>query len=76
MSMLKYQGLILKMWNALAVKDRIKKCAKVVEDYELQQEDRQIELRMYKVRWIWYHTILGIELAAVFVVLVGIYLKL
>tara|TARA_Y100000310_G_scaffold165865_1_gene165610 strand:+ start:236 stop:412 length:177 start_codon:yes stop_codon:yes gene_type:complete len=58
------------------VKDRIKKWAKVVEDYELQQEDRLIELRMYKVRWIWYHTILGIELAAVFVVLVGIYLKL
>ena len=74
--MLKYQELTLKMWNALAVKDRIKKWAKVVEDYELQQEDRQIELRMYKVRWIWYHTVLGVELAAVFVVLVGIYLKL
>lgn len=47
-----------------------------MEDYELQQEDRRIELRMYKVRWIWYHTILGVELAAVFLVLVGIYLKL
>ena len=58
------------------MKDRIRKWARVVEDYELQQEDRQIELRMYKVRWIWYHTVLGIELAAVFVVLVGIYLKL
>jgi len=58
------------------VKDRLKKWAQVVEDYELQQEDRQIELRMYKVRWIWYHTVLGVELAAVFVVLVGIYLKL
>ena len=58
------------------MKDRIRKWAKVVEDYELQQEDRRIELRMYKVRWIWYHTVLGIELAAVFVVLVGIYLKL
>ena len=74
--MLKYQGLILKMWNALAVKDKFKRLKEVVDDYELQQEDRQIELRMYKVRWIWYHTILGIELAAVFVVLVGIYLKL
>ena len=50
------------------MKDRIRKWARVVEDYELQQEDRQIELRMYKVRWIWYHTVLGIELAAVFVV--------
>ena len=58
------------------MKDRIRKWARVVEDYELQQEDRQIELRMYKVRWIWYHTVLGIELAAVFVVLVGIYIKL
>ena len=58
------------------MKDRIRKWAKVVEDYELQQEDRRIELRMYKVRWIWYHTMLGIELAAVFLVLLGIYLKL
>ena len=58
------------------MKDRIRKWAKVVEDYELQQEDRRIELRMYKVRWIWYHTILGIELAAVFIVLLAIYLKL
>jgi hypothetical protein len=58
------------------VKDRIKRWAQVVEDYELQQEDRRIELRMYKVRWIWYHTILGIELAAVFIVLLAIYLKL
>ena len=58
------------------MKDRLKRWAQVVEDYELQQEDRRIELRMYKVRWIWYHTVLGVELAAVFVVLVGIYLKL
>ena len=58
------------------MKDRLKRWAQVVEDYELQQEDRRIELRMYKVRWIWYHTILGVVLAAVFLVLVGIYLKL
>ena len=58
------------------MKDRIKRWAQVVEDYELQQEDRRIELRMYKVRWIWYHTMLGIELAAVFIVLLAIYLKL
>ena len=58
------------------MKDRLKRWAQVVEDYELQQEDRRIELRMYKVRWIWYHTMLGIELAAVFIVLLGIYLKL
>ena len=58
------------------MKDRIRKWAQVVEDYELQQEDRRIELRMYKVRWIWYHTMLGIELAAVFLVLLAIYFKL
>ena len=58
------------------MKDRIRKWSKVVEDYELQQEDRRIELRMYKVRWIWYHTMLGIELAAVFLILLAIYLKL
>ena len=58
------------------MKDRIRKWAKVVEDYALQQEDRRIELRMYKVRWIWYHTMLGIELAAVFLILLAIYLKL
>ena len=58
------------------MRDRIKKWSQVVEDYELQQEDRRIELRMYKVRWIWYHTMLGIELAAVFLILLAIYLKL
>ena len=58
------------------MKDRIRKWSKVVEDYELQQEDRRIELRMYKVRGIWYHTMLGIELAAVFLILLAIYLKL
>ena len=58
------------------MKDRLKRWAQVVEDYELQQEDRRIELRMYKVRWIWYHTMLGIELAAVFLVLLAIYFKL
>ncbi|SVD46349.1 uncharacterized protein METZ01_LOCUS399203, partial [marine metagenome] len=48
----------------------------VVEDYEDQQEDRRIELRMYKVRWIWYHTVLGAELLAVVLLLLGIYIKL
>ena len=47
-----------------------------MKDYELQQEDKRIELRMYKVRWIWYHSILAVELFAVFLVLLGIYVKL
>ena len=58
------------------MKDRFKRFREMMDHYEEQQEDRRIELRMYKVRWIWYHTVLGIELAAVFAVLVGIYLKL
>ena len=58
------------------MKDRFKRFREMMDHYEEQQEDRRIELNMYKVRWIWYHTVLGIELAAVFMVLVGIYLKL
>jgi len=58
------------------VKGKFTRLREFMKDYELQQEDKRIELRMYKVRWIWYHTILGIELFAVFVVLLGIYLKL
>ena len=58
------------------MRDRFKRFRDMMDHYEEQQEDRRIELRMYKVRWIWYHTVLGVELAAVFIVLVGIYLKL
>ena len=58
------------------MKGKFTRLREFMEDYELQQEDSRIELRRYKVRWIWYHTILGVELAAVFLVLVGIYLKL
>ena len=58
------------------MKGKFTRLREFMVDYELQQEERRIELRMYKVRWIWYHTILGVELAAVFLVLVGIYLKL
>ena len=58
------------------MRDRFKRFRDMMDHYEEQQEDRRIELNMYKVRWIWYHTVLGVELAAVFFVLVGIYLKL
>ena len=58
------------------MRDRFNRFREMMDHYEEQQEDRRIELNMYKVRWIWYHTVLGVELAAVFVVLVGIYLKL
>ena len=58
------------------MKGRVKRFRDLLDHYEEQQDDRRIELRMYKVRWIWYHTVLGAELFAVFVVLLGIYLKL
>ena len=58
------------------MKDRFKRFREMMDHYEEQQEDRRIELNMYKVRWIWYHTMLGIELAAVFLILLAIYLKL
>ena len=45
------------------------------ENKEANPSDLTID-NAYKTRWIWYHTILGVELAAVFIVLLGIYLKL
>jgi len=58
------------------VKGKFTRLREFMKDYELQQEDKRIELRMYKVRWIWYHSILAVELFAVFLVLLGIYVKL
>ena len=58
------------------MRDRFKRFREMMDHYEEQQEDRRIELKMYKVRWIWCHTVLGAELFAVFLVLLGIYLKL
>jgi type IV secretory pathway component VirB8 len=52
------------------------KIKNLIQDYEELQEDRRIELRMYKVRWIWYHTILAFELLSVIILLLGIFLKL
>ena len=48
----------------------------LIKEYEELQEDRRIELRMYEVRWIWYHTILAIELFLVILLLFGLFLKL
>ena len=46
----------------MKVKEKIKE---IIEGYKVMRKDRQLELRMYKVRWIWYHTILAVELAFV-----------
>ena len=58
------------------MKGNFKRLRELVRGHKLEQEDERIELRMYKVRWIWYHTILAAELFAVFLVLLGIYIKL
>lgn len=47
-----------------------------IKSYEESQEDKKIELRMYKVRWIWYHTILAIELFFVILLLFIIVIKI
>jgi hypothetical protein len=58
------------------VRGNFKRLRELVRGHKLEQEDERIELRIYKVRWIWYHTILAVELFAVFLVLLGIYIKL
>jgi hypothetical protein len=48
----------------------------LIKAYEASQEDKKIELRMYKVRWIWYHTVLAIELFFVVILLIAIFIKI
>ena len=58
------------------MRGNFKRLRELVRGHELEQEDERIKLRMYEVRWVWYHTILAVELFAVFLVLLGIYIKL
>tara|TARA_R100001530_G_scaffold19520_1_gene16442 strand:- start:810 stop:986 length:177 start_codon:yes stop_codon:yes gene_type:complete len=48
----------------------------IPKDYKELKEDRRTEVRMYKVRWVWYHTILATELLFVILLLLGILIKL
>lgn len=41
------------------------KLNEVVYRYEMLEEERRLELKIYKVRWIWYHTILAVGLGFV-----------
>ena len=52
------------------------KIKNLIKAYEEAQEDKKIEVRMYKVRWIWYHTILAIELFLVVLLLFIILIKI
>tara|TARA_R110000787_G_scaffold18482_1_gene56592 strand:- start:9774 stop:9968 length:195 start_codon:yes stop_codon:yes gene_type:complete len=49
------------------VRDKIfeHKLNEVVYRYEMLEEERRLELKIYKVRWIWYHTILAVGLGFV-----------
>jgi len=58
------------------VRDKIKKIKDIIDYYELAKDERRLELRIYKVRWIWYHTILAIGLGFVIWLLYDINNKL
>ena len=47
------------------MRDKIKKLVEIMDYYDLAKDERRLELRIYKVRWIWYHTILAIGLGVV-----------
>jgi hypothetical protein len=45
--------------------DLVKRVKDMLDYYKLADDERRLELRIYKVRWIWYHTILAIGLGFV-----------
>jgi len=45
--------------------DLIKRVKDMLEYHKLAEDERRLELRIYKVRWIWYHTVLSIGLGFV-----------
>ena len=58
------------------MKEKIKKIKDMIDYYDLAEDERRLELRIYKVRWIWYHTILAIGLGFVIWLLYDINNKL
>ena len=47
------------------MRDKIKKLVEIMDYYELAEDERRLELRIYKIRWIWYHTVLAVGLGVV-----------
>ena len=45
--------------------DLVKRVKDMLEYHRMAEDERRLELRIYKVRWIWYHTILAIGLGIV-----------
>ena len=60
------------------MKDKIfeSKLKDMLEYHRIVDDERRLELRIYKVRWIWYHTILAIGLGIVIYLLLEINNKL
>ena len=50
-----------------SMKDKVfeSKLKEMLEYYEMAEDERRLELRIYKIRWIWYHTILAVGLGFV-----------
>ena len=50
-----------------SMKDKVfeSKLKEMLEYYEMAEDERRLELRIYKIRWIWYHTILTVGLGFV-----------
>ena len=60
----------------MKIQKRLKKWIDVVDRFDDIEDERKIELNMYKTRWVFYHLILGLELFLVIILLLGIFLKL
>ena len=60
------------------MKDKLfeSKLKEMLEYYEMAEDERRLELRIYKIRWIWYHTILAVGLGFVVYLLFEINNKL
>ena len=49
------------------------------EEIEITKKRAQIELRKdkkYESRWVWYHTLLAVELAVIILILLGVWWKI
>ena len=60
------------------MKDKVfeSKLKEMLEYYKMAEDERRLELRIYKIRWIWYHTILAVGLGFVVYLLFEINNKL
>ena len=67
---------MIKNVDIFRLKKLYKKWHDLVDRFDDIENERKVEINMYKTRWVFYHTILSIELLLVVILLFGIYLKL